>query len=184
MSSMKILAVEDCGFKRTIKQKQKEALLVGVIITGFRIDQVLFSRIEVDGLDATKKLIDLIISNGEEVELIMLSSISYGGFNLIDPLKLYNVLGVPVIVVNPKKPNSLAVESALFHHFNDWKKRLQIINRVGEPEELDLKKGNKIYYHIFGIEKVQGEKLIRSEICFGKIPEPLRIAKIIAHGIK
>ena len=181
---MRVLAVEDGGFPVGIPGERKgQALLVGVVISDFTVERVLFSKIEVDGLDATAKLVKMVLESREVIDLILLASVSYGGFNLIDPREVYDKLAIPVIVANPKKPDNLAVESALLHHFSDWERRLKIIRGVGEPKELVLNKGEKIYFHVTGMDEKRAEELVREKICFGKRLEPLRIARIIAHEI-
>lgn len=181
---MRILAVEDGGFSEGVPGKRKGyALLVGIVTSDFMVEEALFSKIEVDGLDATAKLIEIALKSREVIELILLASISYGGFNLIDPREVYEKLAIPVIVANPKRPNNLGVESALLHHFPDWEKRLKVIKGVGESKELTLYKGEKIYFHAIGMDEKQGEELIRERVYFGKRLEPLRIARIVARGI-
>lgn len=181
---MRILAVEEGGFPEAIPGERKgQALLVGVITSDFAVERVLFSKIEVDGLNATRKLVKMVLESRENIDLILLASISYGGFNLINPREVYEKLAIPVIVANPKKPDNLAVESALLHHFPDWEKRLKIIKGLREPKELTLNRERKIYFHVIGMDEKQAEELIREEICFGKRLEPLRIAHILAHEI-
>jgi len=181
---MRILAVEDGGFPEGVPGERKGyALLVGIVTSDFRVEEALFSRIKVDGLDATAKLVEMASERREVIDLILLASISYGGFNLIDPREVYEELAIPVLVVNPKKPDNSAVESALLRHFPDWEERLKIIKGIGEPKELTLSKGEKTYFHVVGMNEKQAKELIREKVCFGKRLEPLRIVRILARGI-
>lgn len=181
---MRILAVEDGGFKEGVPGKRRgKTLLVGVVVSNFQIEKTVISQIEVDGLDATCRLVEMIEKEKEAPDLIMLGSISYGGFNLMDIVQAYERLKIPIIVANPKKPDERAVEAALLHHFPDWVERFEIIKRIGKPEKLVLGKGEAIYFHAIGIPKAKAKKLIKELIVFGKRPEPLRIARMLAHEL-
>ncbi|KPV61534.1 MAG: hypothetical protein AOA65_2351 [Candidatus Bathyarchaeota archaeon BA1] len=181
---MKILAAEDGRFPEgKLGERKGKALLLGVVISNFAIEKILLSHIDVDGLDATERLIEMIKKEKEGVNLIMLPSISYGGFNLMDPIQIHSQLKIPVIVVNPEKPDNIAVKSALFRHFPDWEKRLAIFEKVGIPQELSLGIRGYVYFHAFGTSKTYAERLIRKLIIFGNRPEPLRIARILAHEL-
>ena len=181
---MRILAVEDGGFPEGIPGERKgKTLLVGVLTSNSIPEKILLSEITVDGLDATKQLVKLVRKEKRGVDLILLASISYAGFNPMDPKQICKHLRIPVLVVNPKKPDNVAVESALMHHFSDWRKRLLIFKKVEFPKKLRLGAGKRVYFHAFGISEADAEALIKKLVVFGNRPEPLRIARILAHEL-
>lgn len=184
---MRILAVEDGAFELGEPSKSAgargSALLIGVVISNFNVERLITSQIEVDGLDATHRLIEVAKKERKPLNLIMLGSIFYGGFNIIDIVQAYEELNIPIIVSNPKKPKEGAVETALLHHFPDWKDRLEIIRRTKKPKKFILEKGKSIYFQTVGITTAQAKKIIKGSIIFGKRPEPLRIARMLAHEL-
>lgn len=181
---MRILAVEDGGFELGKPDKRKgTALLVGIVISDFRIEKLVISQIKVDGLDATRRLIEIVEKERKPLDLIMLGSISYADFNLIDIIQAYEELKIPIIVTNPKEPKEGAVETALLHHFPDWKERLNIIEKAKIPKKLVLRQDESIYFQAAGITIIKAQKIIKELIIFGKQPEPLRIARILAHEL-
>lgn len=181
---MWFLAVDDGGFRSGAPGKRGgKTLFLGVIVSDSKIEKLLLSTIEIDGLDATEKLIDLVKTGREVVDFILLPSISCGGFNLIAPEKVYAALKIPLIVVNRKEPNDARVEQALRTHFPDWENRLAIVRSVGHPKKLILSNGQAVFFHVFGLKESMARVLIRKIVIFGRIPEPLRIAHIIAHGL-
>lgn len=176
--------MEDGGFPEgKLGERRGDALLIGVILSDLRIEGVLVSHIIVDGLDATDKLIEMIGGEKGQIDLIMLASISYGGFNLVDPIQTYDRLKIPVVVVNPKEPDNIAVRRALIRHFTDWRERLVIIEKVGKPHRLGLGPGRFLYFHAIGLPQSEAVELIRGMVVFGNRPEPLRIAHMLAHGL-
>lgn len=181
---MRILAVEDGGFPEGIPgEREGKALLVGVITSNSIPEKILLSEINVDGLDATKRLVEMVKKEKRGVDLILLASISYAGFNPMDPKRICKQLRIPVLVVNPKKPDNVAVESALMHHFSDWRKRLSFFKKVGTPKRLAVGARKRVYFHAFGIPEACAEALIKKLVVFGNRPEPLRIARILAHEL-
>ncbi len=181
---MKILAVEDGSFRsQTERFKRGRAYLVGVVVDGFRVDDVLLSYIVVDGLDATERLVEMSEGRAEHLDAIMLASVSCGGFNLIDVVKVYNQLKLPVIIANPKKADMRSVENAVRKHFPDWEKRLTIIQKAGRPHTVKVNTGGMVHFYTQGIRVKEAQKLISDLTIFGNRPEPLRIARLIAHGL-
>lgn len=183
---MRILAIEEGGFAEGAPGERKgKALLVGLVTEDSVPDKVLVSEVTVDGLDATEQLIRMVRRKDGKLrpDLILLGSISYAGFNPMDPRALYRRLRIPVLVANPRKPDIFAVESALQHHFEDWKQRLAIFKAVGKPRILRLGRGRRLYFHAVGLSGARAENLIRKLVVFGNRPEPLRIARILAHEL-
>jgi endonuclease V-like protein UPF0215 family len=118
-----------------------------------------------------------------DLNAIMLASIAYAGFNLMDPVAISTRLQVPVIILNPKKPDALAVESALRRHFDDWQKRLTIIRRAGSSHQLEIGAGGRVYLYAYGLTVEKAERLVKGLTVFGNRPEPLRVARLLAHGL-
>lgn len=160
----------------------KKTLLVAVKLKGFTIKNVFLNEITIDGLDATSVLINLL--KGKDFNLIFLSGISFAGFNLIDVEKLFDAFNKPIIVVAEEKPNNLAVKKALKLHFKDWVERWKIVKKLGRlyRVKIDLYK-NPLYFEVFGIHHSKAREIIKSFSLFGKAPEPVRIARIIARGL-
>jgi hypothetical protein len=176
---LKVAAFEDGSFQ--VKKKGK-AFLLGVLTEGFRLVNVSISLVKVDGLDATGRLITLAEAWREKISLIMLSSIAYAGFNVVDPEEVYLQLKRPVIVVLPRKPKRKAVGRALKRHFRDWERRLEILGKVGEPVELRLP-GGQAYVSAFGMRLDEALKVVQELTVFGGRPEPLRMANLLVKGL-
>jgi len=182
---IRVLAVEDGGFPIeafSYKKRNIKAFFVGVLVEDFRVRDVYIFRILVDGRDATEKLMEMLKICGSMVDIIMLPSIAYAGFNLVNPLVIWEKFKIPIVVVNPKKPNLEAIKNALQLHFKDWEERFKIFCKVGQPSPINV--NNKtLYVYMFGLNPEKAGEIIKKLIVFGKKPEPLRIAKKIAQGL-
>jgi len=174
----RILAVEDGPFLR----EDIHCLILGVVTADSSIDQILMNRICVDGEDSTEKVASLVRRSGK-VDVLMLPSISLGGFNIIDPYELHRELRLPILIVNPKRPDMRMVREALQQHFVDWEERIRVFNLMGSPKAFHPNSRIRTYYYAVGVSRYEAESILRVSLRFGKRPEPLRVARIIARAL-
>jgi endonuclease V-like protein UPF0215 family len=164
------------------RNSKRKTLLVAVKLKGFTIKNVFLNEILIDGLDATSVLINLL--KGEVFDLIFLSGVSFAGFNLMDIECLFNAFNKPIVVVTEEKPDNLAVKKALKLHFKDWVERWKIVKKLGRlyRVKIDLYK-NPLYFEVIGLHYSKAKEILKAFSLFGKVPEPVRIARIIARGL-
>ena len=80
-------------------------------------------------------------------------------------------------------PNFEKLKSAL-KHFPDGEKRWKIIEKAGEIYNIaGEKERSSIYIQKIGVSLENVGKIIRLTSTRGNIPEPLRVAHLIATGI-
>jgi endonuclease V-like protein UPF0215 family len=178
---IRILGIDDGPFTR----KDKKVIVVGVVFRGGEfIDGLLRTYVDIDGLDATEKLSEMINSSKhkQQLKVIMLDGITLGGFNIIDVKKLYSETKIPVIVVNRKIPDLKSIKVALEKNFDDFEKRWKMILNAGKIKELKFENFS-IYYQNVGLEDEDAEEIILISVKHAQIPEPLRVAHLIATGI-
>jgi endonuclease V-like protein UPF0215 family len=171
--------IRTIGIDDAYSEKLENAYLVGTIVRGNSlIEQILIRKIEIDGLDATEKLIEMINNSPkEQLKAIFLSGITFAGFNLIDIEEVYNKLKIPIIVIITKYPNFEKIEKALKENFEDYEKRLEIIKKAGNVYKI-----NKIFCQVKGIEIEDAKKII-DITRRNKVPESLRVSHLIASAI-
>ena len=157
-------------------------ILIGVVMKGSQdVVGVLSRWITVDGRDATDKMIDAILSSRfEDLRVIMLKGITYAGFNIVDIQRLSRETGLPVVVVIRKKPDQKAMEDALRKHFPDWRERIELLKKAGEVFEMIP---GRLYYQAVNIPPEQAEEIIKITQKSSLIPEPLRLAHMIASAV-
>jgi endonuclease V-like protein UPF0215 family len=177
---IRILGIDDSALLN------ERVMIVGTVFRGGDwIDGVLRSEITRDGLDATE-VISTMIKNSRhygQLRIIMLDGITYGGFNVVDIEELYRETGLPVIVIMRSYPDFEKIRSAL-RHFSDGDVRWDIIKKAGKIEKLITKKnGTPTYIQKAGIGIKSAEKIVRLTSIRSNIPEPLRVAHLIATGI-
>ncbi|MGB9672322.1 MAG: DUF99 family protein [Candidatus Norongarragalinales archaeon] len=176
---MRVVGIEDGRF---VKGVTKKALLAAVLFKGLKIEDVAFKRITVDGLDATEKAATIL--NQWDFEAVMLAGVSFAGFNLIDPMVLYEGFSKPVIVVARTKPDNKAVKLALIRHFRDWRRRWEVFAKLGPIYKVEVfAEEPPLYVEVVGAETKWASRLIGSFAVCGRVPEPLRVVRLIARGL-
>ncbi|MFH1055396.1 MAG: DUF99 family protein [Candidatus Altiarchaeota archaeon] len=177
---IRIVGFDDGPFKRG----QKDVLVVGAVFRGgLWMDGVISTKASVDGLDATEKLSSLMKScRFKDLRVIMLDGIAFGGFNIVDIHALNRESKMPVIVVTRDMPDFKEIESAL-KHLTDFDTRWKLIQGAGEPKPVETMKGKKVFIQSAGIRFEDAEKIVKLSATRSLLPEPIRVAHLIAQGI-
>ncbi|MEM5766546.1 MAG: DUF99 family protein [Candidatus Aenigmatarchaeota archaeon] len=181
-SEIRILGFDDGAFT----PRSKELVpVIGVIFRGGKfLDGVLKTEVLVDGNDATEKIINLVNStrHKQQLKVIMFDGITLAGFNMVNVKKIFEETKLPVIVINRKMPDLTKVKKAL-KRFKDFEERWKAVENAGKIKECLIKDFKKIYYQNIGVDDFTAKEVIKLSCTRGYIPEPLRIAHIIATGI-
>ncbi|MBS7636180.1 DUF99 family protein [Candidatus Bathyarchaeota archaeon] len=176
---MRVVGIEDGSFVKGVDEK---ALLAAVLFKGLKIEDVTFKWITVDGFDATEKAAEIL--KQWDFQAVMLAGVSFAGFNVIDPLALSDMFQKPIVVVARTKPDNRAVKSALIRHFKDWARRWEVFAKLGPIYEVKVLEGEApLYFEVVGAKMEWASQLITSFVACGRIPEPLRVARLIARGL-
>jgi endonuclease V-like protein UPF0215 family len=174
---VRVIGWDDASFKR--RQKRK-IFLIGVITRGGNfMDGILTTKIKYDGLDATENIIKSINNSKHKDQLsyIMTNGISFAGFNLVDIKAVYEETSLPTLAIQRKMPDIERFINAM-KIFEDFEKRKEIVKNAGK-----IYKFNKIYYQKAGMSRKDAEELIRITATHSNIPEPIRLAHLIASGL-
>ena len=159
-------------------------IVVGVVFRGgISIEGVMHTTIAIDGLDATEKITSMINTSPHrrQLRLVMLNGITFGGFNLFNIKKLHLATKLPVLALTHEKPDLNAIHEAL-KNLPDFKERWNLVLEAGEIHEL-INRGTKIFVETAGISLADAQKIIALTSSRSSVPEPLRVAHLIASGI-
>jgi hypothetical protein len=159
--------------------------VIGVVFRGGKfLDGALKTEVQVDGMDATYKIVKLINNtrHKQQLKVIMFDGITLAGFNLVDIKEVNEKTGLPVIVINRKMPDLKKVERAL-KNFKDFDERWKCIINAGEIKSCAVKDFKKIYYQAAGLDDEEAREIIKLSTTHSYIPEPLRVAHLIAEAV-
>ncbi len=172
----RVIGIDDSPF---VKRKDKKVLVVGVVYRGGVFpDGVVSTYATVDGTDATEKIASMINKSRFRTQLqaIMLKGVAVGGFNVVDIYKLHKLTRRPVVVVVRNYPDLKEIFRVL-----KWlgkKKAISIIKKLPKPTKIE-----KVYVQYAGTDLKSVKELLRITTTRAFIPEPLRVAHLIAAGV-
>ncbi len=176
------IGIDDGPFPPKTDDKVRHAPLLAVWLKGPHLHQVRADWITVDGLDATRKA-EFLLRGSFQIP-VLLSGVTFGGFNLIDPRKIQKSCKAPVIVVVGSRPGNRAVKRALFRHFSDWEKRWELIKSLGPVHKLrTMASEGPVFFERFGCTTREARLILKTSALISRMPEPLRVAGILARGL-
>ncbi len=180
---LRILGIDDGPFN---KFKDKECLVIATVFRGGHyMDGLLSTKVNVDGINSTNELIKMIKKTKHlgQLQCLMIDGISLAGFNVIDIHNLNKKTRLPVIVIIRRKPNLKKIEKALKRsNKKTWKKKLKLMEKAGRVFKIKIKNKN-LYFQIAGIQEKIAKEIIKISATHAILPEPLRIAHLIASGV-
>jgi hypothetical protein len=180
--NLRIIGVDDGAFSPIKRSREQRALLLAALFRRSHIKAVRVGTIEIDGNDAAEILRTLL--RRLRYDLVMLSGISFGGFNLINLSSLARKLRKPVIAITGEKPSNSAVKSALRAHFDDWERRWRIVCSAGKLYSCKpLANEPKLYFEVKGATPDFAKRIIAGTAIISRLPEPIRVAGILARGL-
>ncbi len=153
--------------------------VVGAVCSRTRLDGVLSGKVRRDGVNATDELIRLVRGKfREHVRAVLLQGIALAGFNVVDIHRLSAELDVPVVVAVRKHPRLHLVEDALRERTRGGARKWKLIQQAGTLEQI-----GPMWIQRVGLERGEAAALLRATTLHGNLPEPLRLAHLIAGGV-
>lgn len=161
---------------------REHSTLAGIVMRRDLItDGIAFSRITVGGMDATEGVLAIVNALcRRDINVILLSGCVIAFFNIIDPSGVYDRTGLPVICVTYEE--SAGLEGDIMHHFPGDTARLEAYRRLGARMPHLLPDGHTVFLRSWGLGLNDAGRLCTAFTCEGKIPEPLRVARLAARA--
>lgn len=175
---IRIIGWDDAAFAKGVKE-QKVPVVGAIIRGGDYIDGMLKVDVQYDGMDSTSKIIEALNStrHRDQLRFVMTDGITFAGFNLLDINEIFSRTGLPVIAIIRDKPDIDKFIEAM-RMFEDYEKRKKIVEKTGEPFQF-----KNIFYQKAGLSRAEADEIIRLSATRSNIPEPIRVAHIIATGL-
>lgn len=175
-----MVAFDDGPFSR----RQRRAPLAAVVYTTpGSVDQLALGTVGVDGRDATEVMLGMLRAPGFGAGLraVVLDGISVGGFNVVDLDRLARRSGLPVVSLTRRAPDLSEMRRAIRKYFpGSFRPRWSAV-RAHALFPVDLG-GARRFAAAVGCTPVEAAALLRRITSRGGWPEPLRIARLLAHA--
>ena len=173
---IRVIGIDDSPFN---KFRDKKILVVGVVMRGGSwVDGVLSTKVSVDGSDSTKKIIEMInkCKFKPQLQCVFLDGIAVAGFNIVDVKELSKKTKLPVVIVIRRKPDIENIKKTLIKI--NKQNKIKLIEKAGNVVQVD-----DIFVQLTGIELEQARKILKIVCTRSLIPEPIRLAHLIAQGV-
>jgi endonuclease V-like protein UPF0215 family len=170
-----VVGFDDGPFDRS---RGGNVLLVGAVCARTRLDGVLSARVRRDGWNATATMAALVLGAqfARHIRAVLLGGIAVAGFNVVDIHGLAARLARPVLVVMRRPPRFEKIRTAL-GRLPGSDRRWALIEQAGPPEPV-----RGLLVQRAGLTLAQAEAMLAATTLHGKLPEPLRLAHLIAGG--
>lgn len=171
-----VVGFDDAPF---LSSHRGDVRIFGAICARTRLDGVVSGLVRRDGVNATERMAELIEQSQFQscVRAVLLQGIAVAGFNVVDIESLSERLDVPVVVVARRKPRLLLMREAVFRT-PGAERKWRLIERAGPMEPYE-----SIFIQRFGISYEAATAMLRATTLHGNLPEPLRLAHLIAGGV-
>lgn len=179
---IRVCGIDDAPFE--FGNREAKAVVIGAVVRApAYLEGVLRFEVSVDGDDSTSEIEGALSASRfkEQLRAILIDGIALGGFNIVDIESLSQSLEIPVITVTRDRPDMDSIRDALSKYFDDWEERM---NMLSKRPVIELQTAhNPIFVSYAGAEHDFPAKIIEMTTVKGVIPEPIRIAHIIASGL-
>ena len=172
-----VVGFDDAPFDRS---HRGDVLVVGVVFAGERLDGVISTRVRRDGANAAQRLIDCLTGSKyfDQLQAILLQGIAFAGFNVVDLQRLHQATGLRVLVVARHLPDFQAIHEALLQQVPGGARKWRLVEAAGPMEPVA-----GLYVQRCGITPEDAARLLADLQQNGQLPEPLRVAHMIAGGV-
>jgi len=161
----------------------ERSCLAGVVMRAdLVVDGFVFGSATLGGDDATDAVVGMFYRLGRnDINVIMLRGVIISLFNIIDIDRVHRETGVPVVGLTFEESEGL--EHHIKHHFpQSWQQKIQQYHKIGGRKKVVLKTGSTLYIRTAGVDDKQAVQILDKFTLQGAIPEPVRLAQLLAHA--
>jgi endonuclease V-like protein UPF0215 family len=167
-----------------VKGESRKSVLAGIVMRADgAVDGFVFSAAAVGGMDATEKIIEMYKTLGrDDVNLLMLNGCVISWYNVVDLQKVAEETGLPLLCVTYEESEGL--DKYFMELFpGDWETRVEVYHKNKERIPIKLDTGHTVLVRFvnMGLEEAKG--ILNKFTTHGAVPEPLRVARLLARSI-
>ena len=175
-----VVAIDDAPHRRD----DATTGLAFVFCQGDRLEHFFQATIHVDGMDATRTILDALRPRRALFRLVLTHGITVGGLNVIDIEEIHRVLESPVIAVTENEPIPGSLQAAATH-VKQAGKRIKVIDEAGPVHAIATRPGETpVYVHLKGIDINAATRFLKVQAVRSRLPECLLLAHKISTGLQ
>lgn len=167
-----------------VKGVSQRSVLAGVVMRADRVlDGFGFASATVGGMDATDQIIELHATlEREDINVLLLNGCVISWYNVIDLHRVAEETRRPLLCV------TYEASEGLDHYFlelfpDDGPRRVEVYHKNGGRIPLTLPTGHTVYIRFIDMTLDEAKGLLRKFTLHGAVPEPLRVARLLARSL-
>ncbi len=168
----------------SFRQNSKKSILSGIVMRrDFVIDGFVFGSATIDGDDATNTILQMYADlKRPDISYVLISGLIISLYNIIDIKKIHESLKIPIIGVTYH--DSDGIEDSIKHHFPDsYKSKIKHYQKLGIRKKITLHTSSEVFVRKEGCTLHDVKYLLNKLTLQGSIPEPLRVAQLLAKSM-
>jgi uncharacterized protein len=179
-------AIRVLGVAESFRKDQEYSTLAGVVMrSDLVIDGFAHTRLRVSGSDATSSTIHLYNRlHRNDVNAVMVAGSVLSLYNVLDIEAVYSELKIPVVALSFSKSRSDLAQN-IRSRFSEKiaKQKIMLLEKLGRSTRLKLNTGYAVFVRTAGIDEVSSKRLLDKFTLQGAIPEPIRVARLLAKSL-
>ena len=180
------IGIRVLGIAESFRKNQEYSTLAGVVMrSDLVIDGFARSILKVSGSDATKSTVEVFTRmKRNDIIAMMISGSVLSVYNVLDIDEIFRELRVPVVALSFKRSKSdLARNIRALFSSKDAKEKIRLLEKLGSPTKLRLETGYDVFVRTAGITDSVANKLLDKFTLQGSVPEPIRVARLLAKAV-
>jgi endonuclease V-like protein UPF0215 family len=171
------IGIDDAPFERA---HRGDVAIIGAVFARTRLDGMVTSSVRRDGRNATTQVAAMIERSpfDQHIQAVLLQGIALAGFNVVDIHALHEQLERPVLVIARRQPDMPAIRRALLERVPGGRRKLALIENAGPMERI-----GGVWAQRAGLSLAQARQCVSDLAVHSRIPEPLRVAHILAGAL-
>lgn len=177
-------AIRALGIAESFSPSDVVSTLAGAVQrSDLVLDGFSFGTLKVSGSDATDSILSLYENlKRNDVNVVLLSGSVLSLYNIVDVDLLHDKLDLPVVALSFKKSKSDLARNIKTNFVPKVaKEKIRLLEKLGAPIQLKLRTGYSVYVRSAGTE--EAERILNKFTLQGAVPEPVRIARLLAKGV-
>ena len=166
----------------SFKETDTTSKLAGIVMRrDFIIDGFVFGHAKIEGDDSTDSILAMYNKLGrDDISFFLISGLIISMYNIVDIKKLSTECKIPVIGVTYEE--SSGIEDAIKFHFpNSYESKIKQYKNLGSRTKISLHTEHDLYVRVEGCEVNEAKRLLDAFTLQGAMPEPLRVAQLLAR---
>jgi len=168
----------------SFRQNSSKSILSGVVMRqDFVIDGFVTGNATLEGNDATDEILRMYEKlDRPDVSYVMISGLIISMYNIVDIKKIFDSIKIPIIGVTYNE--SEGIEDAIKYHFPDsFESKISEYHKLGSREKITLHTSHNVFVRTEGCTISDATQILNKMTLQGSLPEPLRVAQLLAKTI-